>query len=198
MSFCSWWTYQRKKFCSRFFLTRSNGKSVRLGGRDWPKDEGSRVLSVSTSRKESIRFVICLLWGFLFYVFRNFLSEVPDLFDGLLVLIFLSWGSVSRREPFSFLREDQENMKTRSFCEDQDSYETTEKEGDLCLWTVLARYLCGSRSFYQDYSVRGLKLSWGNCVVKLRILNKSLNVWEESHSRLVKGEGNQSFNCDSL
>ena len=96
-SFCSWWTYQRKKFCSRFFLTRSNGKSVRMGGRDWPKDEGSRVLSVSTSRKESIRFVICLLWGFLFYVFRNFLSEVPDLFDGLLVLIFLSWGSVSRR-----------------------------------------------------------------------------------------------------
>ena len=49
-------------------------------------------------------------------------------------------------------------MKTRSFCEDQDSYDTTEKEGDLCLWTVLARYLCGSRSFYQDYSVRGLKL----------------------------------------
>ena len=147
MSFCSWWTYQRKKFCSRFFLTRSNGKSVRLGGRDWPKDEGSRVLSVSTSRKESIRFVICLLWGFLFYVFRNFLSEVPDLFDGLLVLIFLSWGSVLRREPFSFLSEDQENMKTRSFCEDQDSYETTEKEGDLCLWTVLARYLCGSRRF---------------------------------------------------
>ena len=30
------------------------------GGRDWPKDEGSRVLSVSTSRKELIRFVICL------------------------------------------------------------------------------------------------------------------------------------------
>ena len=30
-SFCSWWTYQRKKFSSRFFLTRSNGISVQVG-----------------------------------------------------------------------------------------------------------------------------------------------------------------------
>ena len=112
-----------------FSPTRSYWKRVFVGRRDpiGLKNEGSRHLSVNF-KKWVIRFVISLLYDvFTFNGFRYFLSAFCA--DELLFLFFLSWErdfwgqSWGGRLSNSSVRI-KIVLKPRSFCEDQDSFET--------------------------------------------------------------------------